>query len=212
MTVIDISMPLGSDIPVWPGSPGVSVEQRLSLERGDESNVSTLMMDVHTGTHVDAPRHFLSMGSTLGEMGLSPFVGAADVVDLTEVDVIDEAALRERVSDGAQRLLLRTRNSAIDGFRDGPFRSDYAAIAPDGARWLAARETLLVGVDYLSVQVFGDPPDAHTSLLDSRVSLLEGLVLNHVTPGRYLLVCLPLHLPGAEAAPARAILLSERTS
>ena len=204
-------MPLEADIPVWPGSPGVLLEARLSMELGDESNVSTLTMDVHTGTHVDAPRHFLATGPTLGEMGLDPFVGSADVVDLGDADAIDEATLREAVADDAQRILLRTRNSVADGFREGPFRSDFAAITPDGARWLAARGTLLVGVDYLSVQLFGDPPDTHTSLLGARVSLLEGLVLNHVTPGRYLLVCLPLRLEGAEAAPARAVLLAERT-
>jgi arylformamidase len=211
VSVIDISMPLDHGIPVWPGSPGVSIEARLSTELGDESNVSTLTMDVHTGTHVDAPRHYLPIGSTLGEMGLNPFVGTADVVDLVDAEVIDESVLRETVADDAQRILLRTRNSVIDGFREAPFRTDFAAITPDGARWLAAREILLVGVDYLSVQVFGDPPDTHTSLLGARVSLLEGLVLNHVKPGRYMLVCLPLHLPGAEAAPARAVLLSERT-
>jgi arylformamidase len=209
LNVIDISMALGTDLPVWPGSPGLAVDRRLSLQRGDEVNVSTLTMDVHTGTHVDAPRHFLADGSELEPLGLEPFVGVADVVDLSTAPAIDAAALRASVPADARRVLLRTSNSVIEGFRDGPFRSDYAAISPGGARWLAERELALVGVDYLSVQGFGDPPDAHTALLGAGVALLEGLVLNHVTPGRYLLACLPVRLDRVEAAPARAVLLPD---
>jgi arylformamidase len=207
LNAIDISMALGADLPMWPSSPGLTVERRLSLDRGDEANVSTLTMDVHTGTHVDAPRHFLPAGRELEQLGLEPFVGVADVVDLSSAATIDAAALRAVVAGDARRLLLRTRNSLTAGFRTGPFRTDYVAISPDGARWLADRELALVGVDYLSVQRFADPPDAHTVLLDAGVALLEGLVLNHVRPGRYLLACLPLRLDGVEAAPARAILL-----
>lgn len=205
--MIDISMRLHPEIPVWPSSPGLTVQSRLALERGDAANVSTLAMDVHTGTHVDAPRHFLPTGAELHELGLEPFVGLADVVDVSAADVIDGAALRAAVPDDARRILLRTRNSTVRGFRDGPFRTDYAAISPDGARWLADRRPLLVGVDYLSVQGFDDPPDAHTALLGETVALLEGLVLDDVDAGRYLLVCLPLRLDSVEAAPARAVLL-----
>ena len=202
-------MGLGAELPVWPGSPGLAVTSRLALARGDEANVSTLTMDVHTGTHVDAPRHFVDHGAELQELGLDPFVGSADVVDLTAVEVIDEAALAAAVPDDAQRVLLRTRNSVRPDFRIAPFRTDYAAIAPGGARWLAQRRPELIGIDYLSVQGFEDPPDAHTVLLGAGIPLLEGLVLDPVAPGRYLLVCLPLRLQGVEAAPARAILLPE---
>jgi arylformamidase len=207
LNTIDISMPLGANLPVWPTSPGLSVDRRLSLDHGDEANVSTLTMDVHTGTHVDAPLHFVSTGSELEQLGLDPFVGIADVVDLSAAPAIDAATLRDAVAPDARRVLLRTRNSVTAGFRDAPFRTDYAAISPDGARWLAEQELALVGVDYLSVQGFEDPPDAHTVLLGAGVALLEGLVLNHVTAGRYLLACLPLRLDGVEAAPARAVLL-----
>jgi arylformamidase len=208
--MIDISMPLNAELPIWPLSPGFQVESRLSLERGDEANVSTLMMDMHTGTHVDAPRHFIADGAELEPMGLEPFVGIADVVDLGDIRAIDADALEAVVPADAERVLLRTRNSTVEGFRREPFRPEYAAITPDGASWLAHRELILVGVDYLSVQLFDDPPDAHTTLLGASICLLEGLVLNHVQPGRYLLVCLPLRLEGVEAAPARAILLPAR--
>ena len=166
-------------------------------------------MDVHTGTHVDAPRHFLVGGCELEEMELTPFVGTADVVDVSHAEVIDAEVLRSRVPEAAERILLRTRNSRIEGFRSGGFRPDYAALTPDGAAWLAGRGTLLVGIDYLSVQLYDDPPDAHTTLLGAGVCLLEGVVLNHVPAGRYLLACLSLRLDGVEAAPARAILLPQ---
>ena len=204
---IDISMPLTADLPTWPSSPGLTICRLASMERGDEANVSALSMDVHSGTHVDAPRHFVAEGRELEEMGLAPFVGTAEVVDVSHAEVIDADVLGAVVPAAAQRILLRTRNSRIEGFRRGGFRPDYAALTPGGAAWLADRGTLLVGIDYLSIQLYDDPPDAHTALLGADVCLLEGLVLNHVSAGRYLLACLPLRLDGVEAAPARAILL-----
>ena len=206
---IDISMLLTADLPIWPSSPGLAISPLASIRRGDEANVSALSMDVHSGTHVDAPRHFVADGRELEEMGLTPFVGTAEVVDVSHAEVIDADVLGAVVPEAAQRILLRTRNSRIEGFRRGGFRADYAALTPGGAAWLADRGTLLVGIDYLSVQLYDDPPDAHTALLGADVCLLEGLVLNHVSAGRYLLACLPLRLDGVEAAPARAILLPE---
>ena len=209
MKPIDISMLLTADLPIWPSSPGLAISPLASIRRGDEANVSALSMDVHSGTHVDAPRHFVADGRELEEMGLTPFVGTAEVVDVSHAEVIDADVLGAVVPEAAQRILLRTRNSRIEGFRRGGFRADYAALTPGGAAWLADRGTLLVGIDYLSVQLYDDPPDAHTALLGADVCVLEGLVLNHVAAGRYLLACLPLRLDGVEAAPARAILLPE---
>ncbi|HLN06096.1 MAG TPA: cyclase family protein, partial [Acidimicrobiales bacterium] len=187
MKPIDISMLLTADLPTWPSSPGLTIRWLASIQRGDEANVSAISMDVHTGTHVDVPRHFLVGGCELEEMELTPFVGTAEVVDVSHAEVIDAKVLGSLVPDAAERILLRTRNSRIDGFRSGGFRPDYAALTPDGAAWLAGRGTLLVGIDYLSVQLYDDPPDAHTTLLGTGVCLLEGVVLNHVHAGRYLL-------------------------
>ena len=205
-------MPLTADLPVWPSSPGLKTERRQAIERGDDANVTQLAMDVHTGTHVDAPLHFIDGGHELEQMGLGPFLGPADVVDLSAAETIDAQVLRGAVPEDAERVLLRTRNSVLEGFREPPFRPDYAAIAPDGARWLAERKIVLVGVDYLSVQGYEDPPDAHTVLLGASICLLEGLVLDHVAAGRYFLACLPLRLDGVEAAPARAVLIRELTA
>lgn len=204
----DISMPLRSGIPLWPESPGLRMEQFMSFAQGDEANVTQLSMDVHTGTHVDAPRHFIEAGATLEEIGLEPFVGRACVVDTGAVKEITASLLADaRIPPDTQRLLLRTANSSKP--IEPTFDEDYAALTPDGAQWLLDELDLkLVGIDYLSIQRFADPPDVHLSLLGSGVAILEGLRLGDVAPGVYELVCLPLRLVGPEGAPARAVLMT----
>jgi arylformamidase len=202
----DISLPLDSNLPIWPGSPGVLTTSRESIKHGDMANVTQLSMDVHTGTHVDAPRHFIDAGSSVDELGLSPFVGPALVLDTGLAREITATVLAAAsIPEGTERLLLRTVNSsrAIQA----TFDEGYAALTLDGAGWLAGRQLRLVGIDYLSIQCYTEPPDVHSVLLDSGLAILEGLCLRGIAPGAYELVCLPLHLVGVEAAPARAILM-----
>jgi arylformamidase len=179
----------------------------LSIERGDEANVTQLSMDVHSGTHVDAPLHFVDVGRSVEELGLGPFVGPAVVLDTGAAKEITAAVLAAAaIPRGTRRLLLRTVNSAQPTQR--PFREDYAALTLDGAQWLVESCDLeLVGIDYLSIQRFTEPPDVHRTLLGSGLAILEGLCLQDVVPGAYELVCLPLRLLGVEGAPARAILM-----
>ncbi len=204
----DISLPLDSDLPLWPGSPGIRSTQLMSIGRGDAANVTQLSLDVHSGTHVDAPRHFIDTGSSVDELGLDPFVGPAVVVDTGSAREITASVLADvSIPQDAERLLLRTANSSQRTGR--AFDEDYAALTPDGAQWLLGRFDLkLMGIDYLSIQRYADPPDVHRSLLGSGVAILEGLRLTDVSPGAYELVCLPLRLIGAEGAPARAILMA----
>jgi len=204
----DISLPLDSDLATWPGSPGVLTTSRMSIERGDAANVTQLSMDVHSGTHVDAPCHFIDTGQSIDELGLDPFVGPAVVLDTGPAKEIDGAVLdAAAIPPDTKRLLLRTVNSSQPA--RAPFREDYAALTLDGAEWLVdARDLELVGIDYLSIQRYTEPPDVHQTLLGSGLAILEGLDLRGVAPGAYELVCLPLRLIGVEGAPARAILMS----
>jgi arylformamidase len=203
----DISLPLDSDLPTWPGSPGVLSTWRTSIKHGDVANVTQLSMDIHSGTHVDAACHFLDGGATVDELGLAPFMGSAVVVDTgaaqeITAEVLDTASIPR----DAERLLLRTTNSS-QPIR-AQFREDYAALTLDGAQWLVDTCDLrLVGIDYLSIQRYTEPPDVHRTLLGSGLAILEGLCLKDVVPGAYELVCLPLRLVGVEGAPARAILM-----
>jgi len=194
-------------MPVWPDSIGLRLYRTQSLEDGDESNVSRLDCDVHTGTHVDAPRHFLENGITVEQLPLDTLVGPAIVAYLPHADAItagDLAALA--MPPGTERLLLRTHNSELWATRATEFRKDYVALTADAARWVVDQDIHLIGVDYLSVQRYDDSPLTHQILLEAGVILLEGLNLADVQPGMYELICLPLKLVGAEGAPARAVL------
>jgi arylformamidase len=204
----DISAVLGPELPVWPGSPGIRTSLRLSIDRGDDANVTQVTLDVHTGTHVDAPNHFIPGGADVSDLGLEPFVGPALVVDTGTAVEISAAVLDSlRIPSGVERLLLRTANSRRAGAYRTAFDSSYAALTLDGAEWIVGRGFRLIGIDYLSVQRYDLTTDVHRALLGAAIPILEGVDLARVPPGGYRLVCLPLRLADAEAAPARAILL-----
>jgi arylformamidase len=204
----DISVALGDDLPVWPGSPGVSTALRHSLERGDETNTSQLSLDVHSGTHVDAPWHVAASGISVEEMGLDPFIGPTVVIDTGPASEITAAVLNAAaIPEGTERLLLRTANSGRPDAYRLQFDEDYAALTLDGAEWLATRDLCLLGIDYLSIQRYSAPLDVHRVLLEQGIALLEGISLSDVAPGDYELICLPMRLLNVEGAPARAILL-----
>ena len=208
MSIIDVSVPLRAEMPVWPGSVGYRRESLMSIADGDPVNVSALHVEVHTGTHIDAPLHFVPGGEATDAIPLDVLVGPAWVVRLDDVDTITAAELEAaEVPFDCTRLLLRTRNSDVRWFAEGvPFREDYAALAEDGAQWIVERGIEVVGIDYLSIQKFTDGPEVHQILLTNRVVIVEGLHLDHVQPGSYEMICLPLLAPGCEGVPARVVL------
>lgn len=204
-------MPVASSLPVWPGDRKPAIELVMSLESGDSFNVSHLSMNVHTGTHVDAPSHFIKGGTTVDALSLEALIGPAYVGYLPDVEQIFPTDLEGlEIPQQTKRLLLRTRNSQLwtQGARE--FTPDYAALTPKAAEWIVKRGVWLVGVDYLSVQRFHDAePTTHKVLLEAGVVILEGLNLSTIAPGSYQLLCLPLKLAGCEGAPARAVLVEE---
>ena len=208
----DISVALDSDLATWPGSPGVRTRLRTSIGRGDVANVTQLSIDVHTGTHIDAPRHFIDHGDTVDALGLDPFIGSAVVLDTGPVKEITASVLdAAMVPDGTERLLLRTANSLQQDMYQTLFDEDYAALTLDGAEWLVAKRLRLVGIDYLSIQRYSEPPDVHRTLLGAGIPILEGLRLAEITPGAYELICLPIRLVNVEGALARAVLFPPNT-
>jgi arylformamidase len=209
MTIYDISLAISPTLPVWPGDPHVTLELVSSMDRGDEVNVTQLSMSAHTGTHVDAPHHFLNDQRTVDALALEVLTGPCQVIHLSDaVDVINAAVLdRINLPSGATRLLFATRNSQLWGKNGTIFEKDFVAVSPDGAEWLVRHGIRLVGVDYLSVAPFSDSFPTHTILLKAGVVIVEGLQLSQVSDGAYQLYCLPLKLLGADGAPARAILI-----
>lgn len=200
--VHDISVPIRPDMHVYAGNPGVRLELHESIAEGAIANVSKLELGVHSGTHVDAPSHFIDGAAGSESLPLEVLVGPAAVVDATSIDGdLDEDALASLGLPTEERLLLKTTNSALWG--QPSFTRDFIRLNGSGARHLIERGVRLIGIDYLSI---GDE-DAHRELLGAGVVPLEGLDLRGVEQGPYELVCLPLKLEGSDGVPARAILL-----
>jgi arylformamidase len=211
MRLIDISLSIHPDLPVWPGDPKVVIERISAISDGSASNDSRLSCSVHTGTHVDAPRHFIEDGAPVDRLALDVLVGPAEVVEVQDKDLITADHLENlKLPEPTRRLLIKTRNS--DLWADGrhAFNPDFVALDTPAARWLVGRGIRLVGVDYLSVQRYRDKdPATHRVLLEAGVVILEGLDLRNVKPGPYRLLCLPVKLAGCDGAPARTILIEE---
>jgi len=205
MKLIDVTVPIDPNLATYPGNTPFSLEAIKRLANGDSSNVSTLHMSAHAGTHVDAPRHFLDDGGGVESLALEMLCGRTRVVELTTrkaVTAEDLAGfdLREDV-----RLLLKTANSRLWGTPE--FHEDFIGVTEGAARFLVDRGVKVVGVDYLSVEPYKTPgAPAHHVLLGAGTILIEGLNLRDVEPGSYEMFCLPLAVVGADGAPARVIL------
>ena len=201
---IDISAPLRAGMTVWPGDEPPRIERAQSFERGGAYNLTRLAMSAHTGTHLDAPLHFLREGRPIDALPPELMHGRARVVQ-AEGDVIGAADVPDGLEPGA-RVLFRTRNSGRDLFA-GTFFEDYVYLGREAAEKLVAAGAALVGIDALSVSGFHeDPAETHRLLLGAGVWILEGIRLAGVEPGEYELLCLPLRIEGADGAPARALL------
>jgi arylformamidase len=207
--IIDISVPVSPGMPVWPGDSPVSLERRRDIAAGDASTDSHIACGVHVGTHVDAPAHFIPDGKTVAELPLEVLIGPAVVVEVQDADGISPDYLARLIlPPETRRLLFKTANSALWDDPHHAFRPDFVALEAAAARWIVERNIALVGIDYLSIQLFRDAePWTHKILLDAGVVVVEGLDLRNVEPGTYQLVCLPLKLAGSEGAPARAVLI-----
>ena len=207
MRIHDVSIGISPSLPVWPGNPGIELERMNKIEEGANSNVSRLALGVHTGTHVDAPVHFIQGALGVDTLPLEVLVGPALVIELPRVQQVTAADLSGAgIPEGTQRLLIKTSNSAWWAANDPQFHTDYIAVAVDAAQWVVARGIKLIGVDYLSVAPWKQSVPTHRTLLQAGVVVVEGLNLSQIGPGNYDLTCLPLKLIGSDGAPARAIL------
>lgn len=205
MQIYDITVPIRNGMVTYEGDPEVHLERVSSIADGAVANLSRLDFGVHSGTHIDAPLHFIDGAPAAEAIPLEPLMGPVHVVDATGVDglLLDEAALRALDLPDGERLLFRTRNSRL--WESDEFSHEFAHLTGSGAEYLVGRGVRLVGLDYLSV---GDP-DAHRALLGAGVVAVEGLDLRSVDPGLYRLVCLPLKIVGSDGAPTRALLIRE---
>ena len=209
MAIFDISISITPEMPIWPGDPTVILEKVASMDAGDHDNVSRLACSVHTGTHVDAPHHFLNDHRTVESLALDVLTGLAEVIQVADdVDVVTADKLNKAsIQPGTARLLIKTRNSKLWTSGDKKFDQDFVGISSDGAEWIVERGIKLVGIDYLSIAPYKKSIPTHQILLGPGIIILEGLNLGAVSPGLYELYCLPLKLARSDGAPARAILI-----
>ncbi len=208
MRLYDVTLTISPSLPVWPGDPSIALERSQKMEDGDICNVTRMEISVHTGTHVDAPYHFLPDGETVEHLSLKTLTGRAYVLHLPRVKQVTAEVLKAAdIPPRTRRVLLKTSNSDQWARGASEFLEEYVALAPDGAEYLVKRGVRLVGVDYLSVAPFDDVAPTHEILLKAGVIIVEGLNLSEVSQGRYAFYCLPLKIANSDGAPARAMLL-----
>ena len=190
----------------WPGDPEIRKEPFRDMERGDVCNVSSLAFGSHTGTHMDAPLHFIRNGRTLDKMPLDATIGPCRVIEIKDSESVKVAELDNQRIKAGERILFKTRNSRRSWKKDN-FDEDFVYISKEAAAFLAMAKIRTVGIDYLSVGGFRkDGVETHHALLGAGIWIIEGLNLAKIEPGKYELNCLPIKILGSDGAPARALL------
>lgn len=205
--IIDITLTIQQDMPVWPGDPSFSRTNAACIAKGDSCNVSRIQMGTHLGTHVDAPYHFIEDGNKLHQIPLDVFCGAAFVLDASHVTDMIQPHHLHGVPQGVTRLLIKTANSKWMG--ETSFRTDYCALSPQAAQHLVHAGIQLIGIDAFSIAPYHDTLTVHQIVLGAGICALETINLRGVDQGYYTLWCLPLKLHGADGAPARAVLVKK---
>ncbi len=205
---IDISVPLIPGMPTWPGDGVVRAAPLQRIADGAHSNVTSLEHTSHTGTHLDAPWHFIDDAPHLESIAIERLIGPCYVADLTSLEdhVTDADLAAADIPPDTTRLLLKTHNSASWVNPVHEFNKEFLAVAPSGARWLVEHGIDLIGVDYLSVEAFDGDGETHRILLGAGLVIIEGLDLREVEAGAHNIICLPMRLGDIDGAPCRVVL------
>ena len=203
MQIIDISLPISNKTLVHPSDDFLKIEPNREFKK-DGVRTSKLTIGSHTGTHIDAPRHFLEKGKGVDQIDLEKCMGLAQVIKIPKnVGIIEKEHLEGKIN--TPRILFKTKNSSL---YSKPYSKDFASLGVSGAEYLIERKVVLVGIDYVGIEASGSPGHpVHTKLLGNEVVIVEGFNLSKVTEGKYELRILPLSLTNLDAAPARAILI-----
>ena len=205
MEWIDISVPLKSGMVHWPGDPEVKIERVRDAEKGDRNTLSEMCMGAHTGTHMDAPLHFVRGGAGIDQLPLDVAMGRARVIEINDAESIKVEELERHDIGHGERILFKTKNSS-HVWQKADFVEDFVFVSVEAARFLVERGVALIGVDYLSVGGYKqDGSEVHHALLEAGIWLIEGLDLSQVSAGEYELVCLPLKIVDGDGAPTRTV-------
>ena len=203
---IDVSVPISNTMHGWPGNPPTSITMHLGTAKGDVCNVSAINFNSHTGTHMDAPLHFLPGTKTMDDVPWDAVIGPARVVEIRDKEAIKAAELKKLKPRKGERLIFKTNNSAVS-WKKASFDKNFIYISAEAAEYLVDCGVQTVGVDYLSVGGFyKDGIETHHILLGAEVWIIEGLDLSKIKPGNYDLLCLPIKFHKGDGAPARCLL------
>ena len=206
MKIIDISPDIEEGMIIYPGDAPFQKSPVCTIEKSG-CNMTKLSLGTHTGSHIDAPLHFLSDGASVTDIPLSTFIGKAQVIEVKENE-IKKDLLREELKSDVKCVLFKTRNSLL--MKEKAFSKDYTHLTHDGAHFLVETGIRLVGIDYISIERFGTPDfSVHKILFRAGICILEGINLLDVKPGYYILIALPLKLKGLDGSPVRAVLIQQ---
>jgi arylformamidase len=205
MKLYDATLPIQEGMVTFPGDPPFQMKPFFQRQRGDPFDLALMSMGTHLGTHLDPPAHYLERGATVDQLPLDALVGRGMVLDMTGRPSVDLKDLEESDMGDHVRILLKTDNG--QRLLDTSFHEDYVYLTEDGARYLARRGVVLVGIDYLSIERYKNPgAPVHHLLLEGGILVVEGVHLLDIAPGPYEIFCLPLRIKGADGAPARVVL------
>lgn len=203
--IFDISRKVHPQMTLWPGDSGVKLFRNLDMEKGDPCNLSTIHMGLHSGTHVDAPLHYIPGGKDISTTDVSTFIGNARVIESKEgQQILPEDMLDTDIGQGSI-VIFKTKNSHLS--EEESFQKEFVHLSAASARYLIEKKIKAVGIDYLSVDGFSKGHAVHDLLLENGIGIIEGLRLNEVKAGSYFFCCLPLNILHGDGAPARAILI-----
>jgi arylformamidase len=206
MKIYDVTISLSADIPLYPGDPEIVVEPKLRLSNGDSQNLTYYGFSSHTGTHIDAPSHFIAGGKTVDQLPIELLIGRTRVIQFASGNKITAESLEEHDLSEVVRVLFKTRNSYLWQSGKG-FVKNYVHLTVDAAEHLIESGIKVVGIDYLSVDKYpSEKLDVHLKLLQNGIIIIEGLDLREVDPGDYEMICLPMKIKDGDGAPARVIL------
>ncbi len=202
--IFDISLPINKDIILYPGDAKVEYLPICTIEKSG-CNMTKITFGSHTGTHIDAPSHFLSNGTTIDKIPLTTFIGKAQVIFIEEQEITRQD-IQKNLNPNIKRVIFKTQNSHLWDLKK--FSKKYTYLTEDGADFLIENQILLVGIDYVSIERFGTPDfSVHKRLLSKDIPILEGLNLKDVEPGEYFLIATPLKFENLDGSPVRALLL-----
>ncbi len=202
---VDVTVDIRHGMLHWPGDHDIQITQSVTIEEGGVANVTYVQLSAHTGTHVDAPLHFIDKGKDITAISLNRLMGKVKVIEIKGIYEITLDEIKDKISSSDERVIFKTRNSKSDWFNKD-FTENFVYLATDAAEFLKEKGVLTIGIDYLSIAGMANGIEVHRILLAEEIFIIEGLDLRFIDAGDYEMICLPLKIQGSDGSPARVLL------